>query len=609
MSLPDPAERTPAVPVFDSTSDGTRPDWWREAVTYQVYVRSFADGDGDGIGDLPGITSRLPYLRDLGVDAVWLTPFYTSPQKDHGYDVADYTDVDPLFGRLTDADALVAEAHRLGLRVIVDLVPNHTSSAHPWFRAALAAAPGSPERARYLFRDGRGPHGAEPPNNWRSVFGGPAWTRVDEPDGTPQGGSVAAEGDVAAGGSVAAEPTGARSGEHDSVAAEPTRSPQRTAQWFLHLFDSSQPDLDWRNPEVEAMFEGVLRFWLDRGVDGFRIDVAHGLVKEASLRDQIVSEAESPGEAPSPAQNDEPHAMVERTAKDEPMWDQPEVHDIYRSWRRLLDSYSTDGHDRMLVAEAWTQTPESLARYVRPDEMQQAFNFAWLLADWSAKEFEEVVRGTLEALAPVGASPTWVLSNHDVVRHPTRYGGGRVGLDRARAATLAMLGLPGSAYLYQGEELGLEQVDVPDHAREDPAWLRTRHTQTPDPGRDGCRVPLPWSGTTPPYGFSAVAGQPWLPQPAAWAALTVEAQTGAPASTLEFYRRALAARRTHALSAGDEVELLDLGEDLFAFRRGPLTVVLNAGEETTRLPARDVLIASGELEAGALPPNTCVWLG
>jgi alpha-glucosidase len=543
-------------------------EWWRDAVTYQVYVRSFADGDGNGVGDLPGITSRLPYLRDLGVDAIWLTPFYTSPQKDHGYDVADYCDVDPLFGSLADADALIARAHELGLRVIVDLVPNHTSSAHPWFQAALAAAPGSPERARYVFRDGRGADGSEPPNNWPSVFGGPAWTRV---------------------------------GADGSVAAEPTRSPQK-AQWYLHLFDSTQPDLDWRNPEVAAMFEGVLRFWLDRGVDGFRVDVAHGLIKEASLRDQIVAPDEKPVTEASPDTHG--HSMVERTARDEPMWDQPEVHDIYRSWRRLLDAY--DG-DRILVAEAWTQTPESLARYVRPDEMQQAFNFAWLLADWSAEEFAGVITGTMAALAPVGASPTWVLSNHDVERHASRYGGVPTGLARARAATLAMLALPGSAYLYQGEELGLEQVDVAEEHRQDPAWFR-RGMETGEPGRDGCRVPMPWSDTTPPYGFGDGSRQPWLPQPASWAGLTVEEQSGAEGSTLEFYRAALAARRRHALTAGGAVELLDTGKDVLAFTRGPLTVVLNTGSEPTKLPAGDVVIASGEVQDGLLPPDTCVWL-
>jgi alpha-glucosidase len=518
----------------------TSPEWWRHAVTYQVYVRSFADHDGDGVGDLPGITERLPHLRDLGVDALWITPFYTSPQKDHGYDVADYTDVDPLFGTLADADALTARAHELGLKVIVDLVPNHTSDAHVWFQAALAAGPGSPERARYLFRDGRGPEGVEPPNNWQSVFGGPAWTRVSD------------------------------------------------GQWYLHLFDSSQPDLDWRHPEVGDRFEDVLRFWLDRGVDGFRVDVAHGLVKEASLRDQVVPESAT-------AVSD---SMVERTLSDEPMWDQPEVHDVYRRWRQVLDSYEGD---RMLVAEAWTQTPESMARFVRPDEMHQAFNFSWLLAPWSAKAFADVVTGTLDAVTPVGASPTWVLSNHDVIRHPTRYGGGPVGLARARAATLTMLALPGSAYLYQGEELGLEQVDVEPEFRQDPSWFRTGEV-----GRDGCRVPMPWSGDASPYGFGP-GGQPWIPQPSDWAPLTVAAQTGDAGSTLEFYRTALAARRTFSTTAGDDVEVLDAGPDLLVLARGPVTVVLNCGAETVPLPAGEVVVASGPLEGG-LPPDTAVWL-
>ncbi|MDP2773761.1 MAG: glycoside hydrolase family 13 protein, partial [Nocardioides sp.] len=398
------------------------------AVVYQVYVRSFADSDGDGIGDLPGITSRLPYLRDLGVDAVWVTPFYRSPQHDHGYDVADYLDVDPMFGTLADADALVTRAHELGLKVIVDLVPNHTSSDHAWFQAALAAGPGSPERARYLFRTGRGADAGEPPNNWQSVFGGPAWTRVDDTD-----------------------------------------------QWYLHLFDTSQPDLDWRNPEVPAMFADVLRFWLDRDVDGFRVDVAHGLLKEESLRDQLVQEPVSD------------HFEVGGHIADQPMWDQPEVHDVYRQWHRILAEY--DG-DRMAVAEAWTSTVEANARYVRPDELHQAFNFDWVLAPWSAKAFADVVEQTLPALAAVSGTPTWVLSNHDVQRHATRYGGGDVGRARARAATLLSLALPGSAYLYQGEELGLEDVEVAPADRQDPSWFRTGK-----PGRDSCRVPIPWAGT------------------------------------------------------------------------------------------------------------------
>lgn len=509
-------------------------------------MRSYADADGDGLGDLPGITSRLPYLRDLGVDAVWLTPFYRSPQHDHGYDVSDYLDVDPLFGELADIDALLATAHDLGLEVIVDIVPNHTSSDHVWFKAALTAPPGSPERARYLFRDGRGEHGGEPPNNWQSVFGGSAWTQV--PDG----------------------------------------------QWYLHLFDTTQPDLDWRNPEVGDLFEDVLRFWLDRGADGFRVDVAHGLLKEESLRDQVaVKGAVRSGPDGEPTGGG---SMVERTLADEPMWDQPEVHDVYRRWRKVLDEY--DG-DQMLVAEAWTQTPESMAKFVRPDEMHQAFNFAWLLAPWGATSFADTITGTFSALDEVAASPTWVLSNHDVVRHVTRYGGGAQGLARGRAATLAMLALPGSAYLYQGEELGLEQVDVDPEFRQDPSWFRTGEV-----GRDGCRVPVPWSGDAPPYGFGPGDGQPWIPQPADWAGLTVEAQAGDPASTLELYRAALARRRELDPAAAVEVST---DGDVLVLVRGDVTITVNCGADAVTLPAGEVLLASGPV-AGELPPDTAVWV-
>ncbi len=530
----------------------TSPAWWRDAVVYQIYVRSFADSGTRGVagvGDLPGITSRLPYLRDLGVDAIWITPFYTSPQHDHGYDVADYRDVDDLFGTLSDALELVAEAHAVGLKVIVDLVPNHTSSEHEWFRAALAAGPGSPERARYLFRDGRGEHGDEPPNNWESVFGGPAWTRVKGDGDGPDG------------------------------------------QWYLHLFDSTQPDLDWRNPEVGDMFVDVLRFWLDRDVDGFRVDVAHGLYKEASLRDQVVED-----DAATSAPQD---SMVSRAVRDEPMWDQPEVHDVYRRWHDVLAEY--DG-DRMSVAEAWTQTPGSMAMFVRPDEMQQAFNFTWLLADWSAAAFADVVTDTFAALDDVGASPTWVLSNHDVVRHVTRYGGGESGLARARAATLTMLALPGSSYLYQGEELGLEQVDVAPEDRQDPSWFRTGEA-----GRDGCRVPIPWSGTTAPYGFGPGDYQPWIPQPDDWAALTAEAQAGVEDSTLEFYRRTLAARRD--LLATDPPTTVDVAVDgdLLTITRGDLRVVLNCGAVDAPLPAGDVVLSSAPV-TDRLPADTAVWL-
>jgi alpha-glucosidase len=529
--------------------------WWKDAVFYQVYVRSFADSDGDGLGDLAGITTRLSYLRDLGVDALWITPFYPSPQHDAGYDVSDYVDVDPRFGTLADVDALLQKARTLGLKVIIDLVPNHTSSEHEWFREALSGAPGSRERGRYLFRNGKGPGGADPPNNWESVFGGPAWTRVPDPS------------------------TGSG----------------RRGEWYLHLFDTSQPDLDWRNPEVPAMFEGVLRFWLDRGVDGFRVDVAHGLFKVKSLRDQRP-------DPPKPAADDhhEPAgSVIPQHPADEPMWDQPEVHGVYRDWHTILASY--DG-DRMAVAETWAKTPEAMARYVRPDELHQAFNFAWLLAPWSAHAFAEVITGTLAAVDLVGAAPTWVLSNHDVIRHPTRYGGGAVGLARARAATLTMLGLPGSSYLYQGEELGLEEVDVPPEFRQDPLWFRTRQV-----GRDGCRVPIPWSGARAPYGFSEAGVRPWLPQPDDWGPLTVAAQRADPGSTWSFYREALRARRRF-VGAGDSVELATGRATVVQFRRGPLTVVCNCGRRPVRLPRGEVVVASGALQDGLLPPDTAAWL-
>ena len=516
--------------------------WWRDSVCYQVYVRSFADGNGDGVGDMLGIADRLPYLAELGVDSLWITPFYPSPQHDHGYDVADYRDVNPLFGTLADFDAMLGSAHGLGLKVIVDVVPNHTSSDHVWFGEALAAAPGSPERERYVFADGRGPAGEEPPNNWRSHFGGAAWTRTTDPDGEP-------------------------------------------GQWYLHLFDSTQPDLNWWNPEVGDEFESILRFWLDRGVDGFRIDVAHGLVKPRDLHDA------APGdELPAP------------------MFDQPEVHEVYRRWHRILADY--DG-DRMAVAEAWVASPEAMARYVRPDELQQAFNFHWLTASWSAAEFRDVVTDSLAAVGLVDATATWVLSNHDVVRHATRYGGGARGVARARAAALTMMALPGGAYVYEGEELGLEQVDVAPEDRQDPAYLRGGEV-----GRDGCRVPIPWSGDAPPYGFGAGSGQPWLPQPDDWADRTVAAQQDDPASTLSFYRRLLALRREVAVPLDDDIAWLDSAPGVLAFcRGGSLLGVLNCGEDAAAVPAEagELLLASGpEPVTGAdgerrLEPDTAAW--
>ena len=511
-----------------------RTPWWRDAVVYEIYVRSFADGNGDGVGDLPGIRSRLPYLAELGVDAIWLTPFYPSPQADHGYDVADYRDVEPRFGTLTDFDRLLEDAHALGLRVIIDIVPNHTSSAHRWFRAALASPPGSPERARYIFRPGRGRGGAQPPNNWTSHFGGGAWTRE------PQG------------------------------------------EWYLHLFDPGQPDLDWTNPEVGDEFESILRFWLDRGADGFRVDVANGLAKADGLPDMRRGTAS-------------PHA------------DQPAVHDVYRRWRKVLDSY--DG-DRMAVVEAWSRDAELRSLYTRPDELHQAFNFHFQVADWSAAAFRRVVDDGLTTTSTTGAAPTWVLSSHDQLRHVSRYGGGEVGLSRARAATLFMLALPGSGYLYQGEELGLPQVEVAPEDRQDPAWARSGHTIV---GRDGCRVPLPWTGSAPPYGFGSGTAPTWLPQPDDWAPLTVEAQTGHDGSTLERYRSALAIRREQLAGHDEPLEWLPTPIGTLSFARGRLVCTTNFTHRPRRVQiVGRALISSGDPVPDAtgtavLPPATTVW--
>ncbi|MEU8375214.1 glycoside hydrolase family 13 protein [Micromonospora sp. NPDC048894] len=539
---------TAATDPTPQTSD----DWWRAAVVYQVYVRSFADSDGDGVGDLGGIRQRLPYLRDLGVDALWLTPFYTSPQIDAGYDVADYRDVDPLFGSLADFDAMIADAHALGLRIIVDLVPNHTSSAHPWFTAALAAGPGSPERERYLFADGQGAHGELPPNDWESIFGGPAWTRL--PDG----------------------------------------------QWYLHLFDPAQPDLNWRHPQVRAEFEDVLRFWLDRGVDGFRIDVAHGMIKSEGLPD-VGFNSMTTGRRQS-----------ELLGKGRlPYFDQDEVHDIYRAWRPILDSYPGG---RMAVAEAWAETPQRLARYIGPDELHQAFSFDFLDATWSADSFRKVIDTALAESTIVGAPTTWVLSNHDRQRHVTRYGDGEIGLRRARAAALLMLALPGSTYLYQGEELGLPEVlDLPDALRQDPAFLRTGES------RDGCRVPIPWSGELAPYGFGPQGSAlSWLPAPATWRALSVAAQTGTPGSTLELYRAALRVRHEHpalAATAGPVV-WLETGPGVLAFHRAAddarLTCVVNLSGAPVRIDGYGhPLVASADLteqDTGhVLPVDAAAW--
>ncbi|WP_374102673.1 glycoside hydrolase family 13 protein [Arthrobacter sp. GN70] len=598
--------------------------WWASAVVYQIYPRSFADGNGDGMGDLAGITEKLPYLQSLGVDAVWLSPFYKSPQADAGYDVADYRAVDSRFGTLDDFDAMLEKAHNLGIKVIVDLVPNHTSDEHAWFQEALAAAPGSPERERYMFRPGKDSvpgsgDGDLAPNNWKSIFGGPAWTRLKNDDGTP-------------------------------------------GEWYLHLFDTKQPDLNWENPEVHDEMNSVLRFWLDRGVDGFRVDVAHGLVKEAGLPDWEGAAAMVEGGSAAPgvhSEDVEPHTAhshagsvatpagstaVEHQVKPpldppSPYFDQDGVHEIYREWHKVLAEY--DG-DRMLVAEAWVEPAERLARYVRSDEMQQAFNFDFLLAGWDAERMSEAIELSLDAAGSVGAPSTWVLSNHDTVRHPSRFGlenpttfpkgiaaqdeqpDADLGLARARAASMVSFALPGSAYLYQGEELGLpEHTSLPDSVRQDPSFFRTGGVER---GRDGCRVPLPWSSAEPGFGFSlaspdgaapaASPAEPWLPQPEAFGELAADRQAGVEGSTLELYRSILEFRRARKLGSGTFTwaEEHDPANGVLAFHNRDVMAVVNMG--STALPVPDgfrVELSSSGAGSGSnardgIAPNSAAYL-
>jgi alpha-glucosidase len=536
-------------------------EWWRDAVVYQVYPRSFADAGGDGVGDLRGITSRLDYLVELGVDAIWIGPCFTSPQVDHGYDVADYRAVDPLFGTLADMDDLIAAAHARGIRVTLDFVPNHTSDQHPWFRAAVVAGRGSPERARYHFRDGRGPGGDRPPNNWRAVFGGSSWKRVAEPDGTP-------------------------------------------GQWYYHLFAAEQPDLDWANTEVLAEFADVLRFWLDRGIDGFRIDVADALVKDPAFPDTPDGEALIAKDADSP------------------------VHGVYRAFRGVLDAYPGD---RMAVIETGAED-DIVALFLRPDEMPLAFSFRFVHASPDAASLREAVESTLAANSLYGAPATWVTDNHDTTRSVTRYGRSArltgpyvpgemrvghegavdlaVGTRRARAVALLQLALPGAAYLYQGQELGLPNVDdLPESALQDPVWELSGHANH---GRDGCRVPLPWSGHRPPFGFSTAATT-WLPQPQTWASLTVEAQAADPASTLSLYRAALRLRREHrALGRGAPRWVEGTAPDVLALdlvgADETVRVVANFGAPPVALPVGEVLLASSPLEEGLLPRDAAAWV-
>jgi alpha-glucosidase len=535
--------------------------WWRSAAIYQLYVRSFADGNGDGIGDLAGVRGHLPYLAELGVDAIWFNPWYPSPMSDAGYDISDYRDIDPAFGTLADADALIREAHAHGIRIIIDIVPNHGSDQHPWFAEALSDAPGSAARDRFWFRPGRGPGGDLPPNDWQSIFGGPAWTRITEPDGSP-------------------------------------------GEWYLHLFAPEQPDFNWANAAVRQEFEDVLRFWFDRGADGIRIDSAALLTKDPRLPDA------EPDEPPGPAH---------------PYSDRDDVHDIYRAWRAVSDQYP----ERVLIGEIWIPDAVRLARYVGPGELHTVFNFPYLSCPWNAAQLRSVIDHTLELHALVGAPATWVLSNHDVDRIVSRYGRAdtafnlqqrpyfrtfpvdlQLGTRRARAAALLTMALPGSVYVYQGEELGLWEVeDIPDELRQDPIWRRTGGT---DPGRDGSRVPLPWSGLEPPFGFSppGATSEPWLPQPKEWRDLTVEAESGQADSMLKLYRAALRIRRAEPALGDGPMTWLPSADGVLIFDRASnVRCVANLSDAPVNLPAHtEVILASGPLTDGLLPPDTSVWL-
>ncbi|OON78025.1 glycoside hydrolase family 13 protein [Streptomyces tsukubensis] len=522
-------------------------DWWRSAVIYEVYVRSFADGDGDGTGDLAGVRAKLPYLAELGVEALWFAPWYLSPLADGGYDVADYRTIDPAFGTLAEAEKLIHEARELGIRTIVDIVPNHVSDQHAWFKAAIEAGPGSPERELFHFRPGRGERGELPPNQWPSQFSGDTWTRVAD------------------------------------------------GEWYLHLFAPQQPDLNWNHPAVRREHEEVLRFWFERGVAGVRVDSAALLAKDPTLADFV--------------EGVDPHPYIDRD----------ELHDVYRSWRAVADEYGG-----IFVGEVWMPDAERFARYLRPDELHTAFNFNFLSCPWEVEAMRAAIDGTLAEHAPVGAPPTWVLCNHDVTRTVTRYGRKDTGFDfakkrfgtptdlglgagRARAAALLSLALPGSVYLYQGEELGLPEADIPRDRIEDPMHFRSGGT---DPGRDGCRVPLPWTADAPYSGFGSETG-PWLPTPDGWSAYAADLQGADPGSMLSLYREALRIRAEEPGFGDGPMAWLDTAQGTLAFTRADgLICAVNFAGEPARLPAHtDILLSSGPLdEGGRLPQDTAVWL-
>ena len=536
--------------------------WWRNACVYQVYLRSFKDADGDGNGDINGLRQELGHIASLGCDAIWLNPIFRSPQRDHGYDIADYRDIDPMYGTLEDFDTLLKDAHSRGLKILMDIVPNHCSDRHCWFQEAIRAEPGSPARHRFHFAPGRGARGEGTPNNWQSVFGGPAWSRV----------------------------RGSADGE-----------------WYLHAFDSSQPDFNWRNEEVREEFDSILKWWFDRGVDGFRIDVAHGLVKADPI----------------------PRGEVSNSGSAEGLWNQPEIHEIYRRWRAIANGYAPK---RYLIGEVWVSDPCSFRNYTAEDELHQAFAFDFLVQPWIAARLRSAIDKGI-GLASEAEGPAWTLANHDVHRAVTRYGQEQVdeepvpddmlasarktgpvdvalGTKRAGAALALMAALPGTIYVYQGEELGLtEHLELAPCERQDPIWYRTGGTQI---GRDGCRIPMPWKRGAHSLGFSEQAwSDPWLPQPKTYEGMTRDEEALNPHSMFALYRRFLQARNERRRSI-PHLEWLPLEQtDALAFDNGAFVCVTNTGATAIpfgRIGGLGAVIArSDHSERDLIEGDSTVW--
>ena len=556
--------------------------WWQDAVVYQIYPRSFADANNDGIGDLQGIISHLDHIASLNVDAIWMSPCFPSPQHDHGYDVADYFDINPDYGDLATFDLLVAEARKRGIRIMLDVVPNHCSIEHAWFKSAVAAGKGSPLRERFYFRDGRGENGELPPNNWQSIFGGAAWTRITEPDGNP-------------------------------------------GQWYLHVFDYSQPDMNWEHEDIKKQFDDMLTFWFDRGVEGFRVDA-------------VAVVGKTPGLPDGPDFTGRDDLKVSELATLNPHFQhREEMRPYWARWRALMDRYEADhpGREIVTVSEAYTpEGPLQLLKYLTPDQFHSSFIFDLMLAPWIPSYVREAVENNYRVLAENGANFAWTLNNHDTHRSVTRYGRSiaddpssftgnnlvhrdapvdiALGTRRNRAMIAFTAALPGTIYLYQGEETGLpEWLELPDNRREDPVFRRTNGEEK---GRDGCRVPIPWtSDASSNYGFSAAAGAdaPWLPQPEWWGDFAADAQENDPSSILALYRAVMGTR--DQFDPQDAIEWV-LPDDpaLVAFRRGGILVVMNMSRSDATVPSDVLGSAQAFLQTdggnGALvPANSTVW--